>query len=706
MGNCCSDAPKDGEKLKITSKMRQFVLKVNGMLQVILPECQKICANSFDQEGMLSEIAVVLNNVVDFHYDELSKEHRQQLLRKCVPKNEANSVFDMFRQLIDGTKPIRYSHSKADVDLHQIVQLWFEADDDNSGELSFDEIKLLLASLSVHGNDKETKKLFKQADESGDGNLQFGEFYQLFLNITTVEFVRDDLCLQFVARPTKDWICEHDLERFIRNQQRLVFTTEEKHNVLRHFFGQMRTDLKSKTRGVSLRQFQNALLDVERNSWFDPRHNRVTMDMTMPLTHYFIDSSHNTYLTGHQLLSESSVKMYKDVLLQGCRCVEIDCHDGENGDPVVYHGGTLTSRIRFADVIQTINDFAFERSCYPVILSLEVHASEEQQRNMAQIMRETFRDALMTSADIEKTDIYSPKFSPAGLIRKILVKTKREPQSVGSANDENSLSFLSFVQAKKFTTTEAAEKMPHYSIVSISESNFEKWGKQATVFCSLTKKMMVRTYPSGSRIDSKNYNPQPAWNFGAQVVALNCQTNDIPYRINRAKFMLNGRTGYVLKPRCLRVDGVDPQSFGDRKKLIVEVVLGVQLPKPQTSKKNSDNIDPFVQLYVTGIDDDCSDLKETTVKENNGFNPEWKEKFEFTINSVEMAILTIVVREKGPLAHQVIGTNHIALSALRMGYRAVPLIKEEAAFNYHPPPTCILCHFQLISLGGFSSDDI
>jgi hypothetical protein len=69
--------------------------------------------------------------------------------------------------------------------------------------------------------------------------------------------------------------------------------------------------------------------------------------------------------------------------------VSVDCWDGEDNDPIIYHGYTLTTKILFRDVlVDAIKPYAFHASEYPLILSLENHCSERQQETLARHLRD------------------------------------------------------------------------------------------------------------------------------------------------------------------------------------------------------------------------------------------------------------------------------------------------------------------------------
>ncbi|KAF0025434.1 hypothetical protein F2P81_022315 [Scophthalmus maximus] len=177
---------------------------------------------------------------------------------------------------------------------------------------------------------------------------------------------------------------------------------------------------------MSFEGFARYLMDKENFASRNEESQMNQEELHYPLSYYYIESSHNTYLTGHQLKGESSVELYSQVLLQGCRSVELDCWDGDDGMPVIYHGHTLTTKIPFKDVVEAINRAAFVNTDMPVILSIENHCSLPQQRKMAEIFKTVFGERLVTRFLFESDFSDDPHLpSPLQLRGRILLKNKK-----------------------------------------------------------------------------------------------------------------------------------------------------------------------------------------------------------------------------------------------------------------------------------------
>ncbi|XP_064396880.1 1-phosphatidylinositol 4,5-bisphosphate phosphodiesterase delta-1-like isoform X2 [Halichondria panicea] len=343
---------------------------------------------------------------------------------------------------VEGLKAILRQTSSSDKgdERSKVRERWLKdlfdrADKDNSGTLDLKEVLRLMNELNVGVSQKQLKKQFKAADTEGasegdqlDGKLNFDEFCTLFKDLSA----RPELRMLFNKYSSKmEWLTVKDLQKFLQLEQgadnpSLEFCTQlvQKYEP---------TD-EGKAQGfMSMDGFSQFMLGPENDIINVDRCSIIYQDMTQPLSHYYIASSHNTYLLEDQLKGPSSCEAYVRALRKGCRCVELDCWDGPDGEPIIYHGYTLTSKIPFNEVIEAVRDHAFVASTYPVILSIENHCSVPQQARMAEIMKEILGDTLYDDARDESRTILP---SPEDLRRKILVKGKKLNKTVEEADDD------------------------------------------------------------------------------------------------------------------------------------------------------------------------------------------------------------------------------------------------------------------------------
>uniref|UniRef100_A0A8C3S3D5 1-phosphatidylinositol 4,5-bisphosphate phosphodiesterase n=1 Tax=Chelydra serpentina TaxID=8475 RepID=A0A8C3S3D5_CHESE len=262
------------------------------------------------------------------------------------------------------------------------------------------------------------------------------EIFERFLNKLCLRPDIDKILLEIGAKG-KPYLSLDQLMDFINQRQR-----DPRLNEVRQLIDKYEPNRQFLERGECPWRGLGATWGGEENSIVPPEKLDLSDDMSQPLSSYFINSSHNTYLTAGQLTGNSSVEMYRQVLLSGCRCIELDCWKGrpQDEEPFITHGFTMTTEIPFKEVIEAIAESAFKTSPFPVILSFENHVdSAKQQAKMAEYCRSIFGDALLIDP-LEKYPLQPGVVLPCPqeLMGRILVKNKKRRQRRASKGPEGS----------------------------------------------------------------------------------------------------------------------------------------------------------------------------------------------------------------------------------------------------------------------------
>lgn len=594
------------------------------------------------------------------------------------------------------------------------------ADKNNNGSLNFKECLTLLSQLNISMDKNHAKTLFDEANfrklkHDNEDALDPEEFIRFFHSLQSRPDA-ETLFKEYNAN-NSTIMGPEELLNFLHKEQKMTkVTLEDCKNLIERYEPD-----KSKLEGyLSVKGFIQMLLSKD-HAIFALEHNFVFQDMNQPLCNYYIASSHNTYLIQDQLLGDSSVEGYNRALEQGCRCVELDCWDGPDDEPVVYHGYTLTSRVLFRDILDAIKLTAFKASQFPVILSLENHCSVKQQIKMAEHLVNILGEYLH-SDPVKPEETKLP--SPTALARKILIKNKKlsntsqtkpddsdseedlpnaesdgkkldreKPKTDGKLAVELS-ELVNYVKACSFKGfEEAKKKWKFYEMASFQETKAEIFAAEnGKEYAEYNNHHIARIYPKGTRTDSSNYDPVQFWNVGCQIVALNYQTYDDAMFINQSFFAQNGGCGYVLKPDFLRkgieYDPKDPPIEKYKETLIIKVISGQHIPKPD-EEFQGEVIDPYVIVEVRGhaLDETkCS----TNYVENNGFNPRWNETFTIPLCLPQLAIILFTVKDESKYGKNlVLGRYAIPYTAMAEGYRHIHLLND---FRQPMIPATIFVH--------------
>uniref|UniRef100_A0A7N4P8Q4 Phosphoinositide phospholipase C n=1 Tax=Sarcophilus harrisii TaxID=9305 RepID=A0A7N4P8Q4_SARHA len=587
-------------------------------------------------------------------------------------------------------------------------------EDFRAGKISVEKTAKLLEKLNIRCDGNHVKCVFKENDTHRNGKITIEEFRRIYRNFA----YREEVVEIFNTYSSNRKMSEQNLIKFLKQEQYVQMSDTIASEIIQKYEPIKEAKKQHQMTIEGFIRYMNS----DDCLLFKKDCTHVYHDMTRPLNDYFISTSHNTYLISGQLIGPSDLWGYASALVKGCRCLEIDCWDGSQNEPVVYHGHTLTSKILFKTVIQVINKYAFMASDYPVVLSLENHCSPQQQEIMANNLQSILGNTLLSDI-LEKFPDVLP--SPEALKFKILVKNKKigtiketierlgrdkhgqileceeeEEEEEDEIEDySKELISLPIIKESKekeirkikialelsdlviYTKAEKFKGFHHAQLYqkfnennSIGELLARKLSKQkAREFISHTNNFITRIYPKASRTDSSNYIPQEFWNVGCQMVALNFQTPGLPMDLQNGKFLDNGGCGYLLKPEILRNPKLNfsPNELKEYNPTILSIRLisGFQLPPTNRN-------DPLVLIEIYGIPDDQT-KQQTHVVRKNAFSPRWNETFTFTIHAPEMALVRFVAENQVTIgSNEFLGQYTLPLLCMDKGYRTIPLFSK------------------------------
>ena len=366
-----------------------------------------------------------------------------------------------------------------DTDLLSLKRIWKEYDPEHNKFLNVEQFSNFLKNINFDFKNKSPEKIFKEIDTKNENKITFKDFISFYeLLVTGEEF--SEVFQKYASAPNKSYITIKGLVDFMEKEQHETLSQEEALKLVckyskkakklesrglnglkllketkmmknksvslentesmlqeyeNHSFGKgndprqpkdikdMENALKNAFQ-LSFREFVNLIID-KQNNIYDQRVLVNHQNMNLPLTDYYCHSSHNTYLTGNQITSESSVEMYSYVLKNGCRFLDLDTFDGREGDkaePIITHWHFPVGDISFKDALIVIKEHAFIKSEYPVILSLENHCTAASQERMEKYFLEILGRENIYIIDPENPPLIYP--SPNELKKKFIIKNK------------------------------------------------------------------------------------------------------------------------------------------------------------------------------------------------------------------------------------------------------------------------------------------